>query len=61
MSKKNVPLLKKGRIDLHSFTKNDYIASKAYFNPSNRRNIINSWKKAYPNKSFYVVIKPEVD
>lgn len=60
MSKKK-EIIKQGRIELYSFTSYDYIASKGYWSPKSRRNIINSWKKAYPNKSFYVIIKPEVD
>lgn len=59
-SEKKIPLLKKGRIELNSLN-NEYIASKAYTNPSQRINIINSWKKRYPNKSFYVIFKPQID
>ena len=60
MSKKIVPLLKKGRIELYSIM-NDYVASRAYWNPKDRTEIIDKWKKRYPNKQFHVVIKPEVD
>jgi hypothetical protein len=56
MSKK---LKKSGQIQL--FSKNlEYVTRRIYKNPLERNHIIEKWKKIYPNRSFFIQIKPEI-
>ena len=56
MSKK---LKKSGQILLYS--KNlEYVTRRLYKNPLDRNRIVDQWKKIYPNRSFFIEIKPEI-
>jgi hypothetical protein len=48
-----------GRIDLYSLS-NEFITSKSYDTKKTRNEIIDMWKRNYPNRSFYVIIKPNL-
>lgn len=48
---------KKGSIYIHDLDMN-YVSGKKYNSSKDRNNIIELWKKLYPNKRFYVIIKP---
>jgi len=48
---------KKGMIFLYDLKMN-YVSGKKYKSPKNRSEIIELWNRTYPNKKFYIVIKP---
>lgn len=48
---------KKGCVSLCDLDMN-LIATKKYTHPKQRTEFIDFWKKIYPNKIFYIVIKP---
>lgn len=49
---------KKGKIELYS-PQHEFVASRVYPSVKERNKIIESWKKKYPNRQFYVIIKPK--
>jgi hypothetical protein len=56
MSKK---LKKSGQIQL--FSKNlEHVTTRMYKTPLERTHIIDKWKKLYPNRCFFILIKPEI-
>jgi hypothetical protein len=47
-----------GWIELHS-NSGEYVTSRPYDSPKRRNDIINAWKRKYPNRTFYITIIPE--
>jgi hypothetical protein len=48
---------KRGFISVYDLDMN-YVTGKKYYSPKDRNDTIEFWKKIYPNKKFYIVIKP---
>lgn len=56
MSKK---LKKSGQIQLYS--KNlEHVTTRMYKTSLDRNHIVEKWKKLYPNRCFFILIKPEI-
>jgi hypothetical protein len=48
-----------GWIELYS-NSGEFVTSKPYDSPKRRNEIIDAWKRKYPNRIFYITIKPEL-
>jgi len=48
---------KKGSVYVYDLDMN-FISGKKYNSSKDRNSIIESWNRLYPNKRFYIVIKP---
>lgn len=48
-----------GWIELHS-NSGEFVTSKHYNSPRRRNIIIAEWMRKYPNRTFYITIKPDL-
>lgn len=48
-----------GWLELHS-NSGEFVTSKPYDSPKRRNEIINMWMRKYPNRTFFVIIKPDI-
>lgn len=39
----------------------DFVTDRAYKSKNDRQRIIQIWKRQYPTKDFFIIIKPNID
>jgi hypothetical protein len=39
----------------------DFVTDRAYKSKNDRERIIQIWKRQYPKKDFFIIIKPNID
>jgi hypothetical protein len=39
----------------------DFVTNRAYKSKNDRQRIIQIWKRQYPTKDFFIIIKPNID
>jgi hypothetical protein len=39
----------------------DFVTDRAYKSKADRERIIQIWKRQYPTKDFFIIIKPNID